>query len=204
MAKRKPRTSIKKKFTALPKPVRIGIGAVFAVIMLCFITSGEEKVEVPEDVISEETFDIKTADKTIKRIERLHKTGSGLSYREIKEKEKAGKGKVKKLDEQKRQAAAAEAIKTYIMCAREQWKFLTPEEKKQMIEKGRTQAAKVREKIDKMTPEKRAKVKEYINRPESKAWVDKMRDTFMNDLSAEERKTMAPIVKEWMGVLEDL
>ncbi len=107
---------------------------------------------------------------------------------------------LEKLPEKEREEVVVSSIRGSIVKGLELMRTMEPEKRKNIMEEARKEAEKNRKAAEGLSKDDKSRAKQEIKDVYMKA-VD---DTLVNKATPEERREMAPIVREWVATLESL
>ncbi|MHC4873305.1 MAG: hypothetical protein ACYTFY_15785 [Planctomycetota bacterium] len=189
MAKRKKRIK--------PLPIIIGSSLV---VLLCLITSGtdREAITTPEILEKEEWKEEELVETlALLNVQRKRKGVREEVYRHLSK-------QVRKYPEPKRREIVKKSIMKTIDNIQKQWKPLEPEVRQKMIAAIKKEAVVNRKRIEKMSKERKARLKKEISKKETKEWIKTVNERAANRLSPDIRRDLSPVIKEWVDTLEGL
>jgi flagellar biosynthesis GTPase FlhF len=111
---------------------------------------------------------------------------------------------VEKYPEPERKQILASVVERSVRLARDQWRAMPPEVRDKVLHRMVAEARKNRQTVMEMSEQQKEKVRERLKTGPGKAWVEHMRSRAVRELSPEERRSFAPVLREWIRTVEEL
>lgn len=108
---------------------------------------------------------------------------------------------LQKLPTDKRKAVIRQIMASRFQRFRQHWKHLSIQERDEMVEK---RLDEMKERNRDLSTEERERIKQRLQSPEGQEFLNSVMGKFHEELSADERASLSPLVREWLAQLEAL
>jgi hypothetical protein len=111
---------------------------------------------------------------------------------------------LKKYPKDQQEAVRVQALKGAIHESIKQMRALPQQDRKQLISAMQKRARKTYEKINKMSKKNKDKIRSRLHSAEGKAVTSEVSRVMTSELTADERRDLAPVSKFWVKTLKEL
>ena len=179
------------------KPILVALGLAVAAVSTTYIWKPEPLTR--DQILQKDDW---TPDELVDTMSRV--TGQYRKRESRREIFRHLRKQLRKLPEKKRREVMQQSLDRSVAIAYQQWQTMPDEAKEKMVAAMEKEAKKNRETVEGLSKDRKEEIRERLESPEGKEWMNRMRQHAVSRMTPEDRRILAPVVREWIKTLESL